>query len=1341
MATLSTQSDEKEKESKYLYKIGYLKKDETDLNQIILDIQNHIKDEEPFEYDKSILDNKNFILTPKSIERIKKLSYYISKGVPVLLEGPSGTSKTFSTEFACLVAKTKKPLIKFNISSDTVPSDLLGKMVSDKNSLAGISSQEVNFLRAFKYGHPLLLDEINLGNQAVLECIEGVLDSEMISIEVPGFPLTIIKKHPDFALIATQNPNKGLLANKIQNLGKKFMSKFQVITFPEFTEDELYRIAIGLANKLKFNGDKKILEDLVKFHKKWASYEEIKDEVLCFTVREISASIKAFSEGKNIFDTIMTIYGARYQRPLREKLEKLLRSYSSFQNLQSGELTIPKNFPNCFKNKAILEAIRAIKFSLDNNRHVIISGKEGSGKTQLALWFSEWYSKERNINKDNIFYCLCTEELKCSDLIGRQSPTNSSDSGKELIEWKKGFLSNAIENGGIVILDALDQASAAVSERLNRLLDHKHDETEKAKFEVPENPQKPEIDIHLNFRLICTIDIHKINQMSPAFANHFDIIVLEDQMEFITEEEKKELIKFLLINSYKENRIKEIISKQEESQQNKNEELLNIDFDAQFEEFQKDDNFNFENDDEKLDLFFDEGDESQENDTKPKEQEKEIEIEETYTPSNELINLVYAKSNDFKTIYKLNQFCRTIRIFILYFKDKNKINQDCIVNFCYNLLAKDFEKGKLIKIAPEIEEILLELPEEPDSDDPKYFYQNSYLLRKYIAILHACKIANIHLCIYGPPGVGKTSGTRAFGRIISKDPSKRFDFEMHSFHEGTKPSHYYGNSKLKEGKTYYKNGALTNSLINGYMFIADNLNLSSISNMNALAPALEMNLNISINFPGIEKPILIHPNFFFVVCQNEAETKGRNALPSNIIRRFKEIFYPSLEVVDAVKICKEINNYLHRPGEKKIISDEQAGRLGKYMIKLNSNNFGEISQWSLRDIKKIFQRQIQQSEIPGLFKRITLCHNILFYTMGSVSKKDIPNVKEKVIKIIRDVFDLDSNEVYNLNECFNSKAELKYDKYNGHCIFKGTCSISFYPFKIMFITGDKSNIEENRIVKMTSLLEDLFKIGLASDKEPILLIGPSGYTTFLAQKFLSNAKIIALNQESSVEQLIGSSSFFSKSEVNEFYLRLIALICRVNNYKDLNQKLKDGILRKEEIDEIINNKKNDLPNSFIYSLERCKNKIFIKRREDDKSNALSNMIIEFKPGLILTAILGGSSLIFINISNLPTIILEKFNEIFSGKCNITINEDISNTITPEKNKDLYEFNKNFRVFGTCSPGSTSQLSEEIISRFSLIYVGEYPLDELKTVLQNYCDLNDLNAITDDNINIDFSYNK
>ncbi len=170
------------------------------------------------------------------------------------------------------------------------------------------------------------------------------------------------------------------------------------------------------------------------------------------------------------------------------------------------------------------------------------------------------------------------------------------------------------------------------------------------------------------------------------------------------------------------------------------------------------------------------------------------------------------------------------------------------------------------------------------------------------------------------------------------------------------------------------------------------------------------------------------------------------------------------------------------------------------------------------------------------------------------------------------------------------------------------------------------------------------------------MIGPSGYKTFLAQKF--KAKTITLNQESSIKQLLGSSSFFSKLEVKDFYLRLIVLICRLNNIKKLNQKLQEGTLTKKEIDNIIQNKKTDLLYSFIYSIKRCNDKIFMKDKEEDESNALSNMIIEFSSGLFLTAILGASSLILKNLSNLHTIILERVNELFSGKYNITVNEDI-----------------------------------------------------------------------------------
>ena len=61
----------------YLYQDKSLSRKETDIDRIIIDIQNHIKDKEEFIYDKELLIKKNFIITPNSIERIKKISYII----------------------------------------------------------------------------------------------------------------------------------------------------------------------------------------------------------------------------------------------------------------------------------------------------------------------------------------------------------------------------------------------------------------------------------------------------------------------------------------------------------------------------------------------------------------------------------------------------------------------------------------------------------------------------------------------------------------------------------------------------------------------------------------------------------------------------------------------------------------------------------------------------------------------------------------------------------------------------------------------------------------------------------------------------------------------------------------------------------------------------------------------------------------------------------------------------------------------------------------------------------------------------------------------------------------
>ena len=50
-------------------------------------------------------------------------------------------------------------------------------------------------------------------------------------------------------------------------------------------------------------------------------------------------------------------------------------------------------------------------------------------------------------------------------------------------------------------------------------------------MEIQEHPQKREVKINKNFRLLWICNYNSISKMSPAFLNRFDIITLEDQMK------------------------------------------------------------------------------------------------------------------------------------------------------------------------------------------------------------------------------------------------------------------------------------------------------------------------------------------------------------------------------------------------------------------------------------------------------------------------------------------------------------------------------------------------------------------------------------------------------------------------------------------------------------------------------------------------------------------------------------------------------------------------------------------------------------------------------------------
>ena len=206
-----------------------------------------------------------------------------------------------------------------------------------------------------------------------------------------------------------------------------------------------------------------------------------------------------------------------------------------------------------------------------------------------------------------------------------------------------------------------------------------------------------------------------------------------------------------------------------------------------------------------------------------------------------------------------------------------------------------------------------------------------------------------------------------------------------------------------------------------------------------------------------------------------------------------------------------------------------------------------------------------------------------------------------------------------------------------------------------------------------------FLAKLSLNDEPLLILGDTGYKTYLAEKLLNNrSNIINLNSETKLNYLLGSSIFFSKREAGKFYLKNYLNIVlddykkesKFNFYKRNIDK--DGKI----IDEDIINKLRELKEQ-LNNEDSIKNTICIKlldkltKYSDNQENLiLENIVLEYNPGLITYAYLGKENLILKNFSFLDTSIIERFNEFFSESQIITLNEDIHKTFTDENDKVL-----------------------------------------------------------------------
>ncbi|EXJ64606.1 hypothetical protein A1O7_00943 [Cladophialophora yegresii CBS 114405] len=376
-------------------------------------------------------DQPHYIRTPSVERNLLSLARAASMGrFPILLQGPTSAGKTSMVEYLAKLSGNK--FVRINNHEHTDLQEYLGSYISD--SEGKLVYQEGVLVHALRFGHWIVLDELNLAPSDVLEALNRLLDDNR-ELLIPESQ-EIVRPHPNFMLFATQNP-AGLYGGR-KRLSRAFRNRFLEIHFDDIPEKEL-EVILRERSQIAPPFCAKIVAVYKSLSLLRQSSRLFEQRNSFATLRDLFRwASRAVDDWQSLAYHGYMLLAERVRDPaeravVTQTLEKEIKVKLD-ENVLYGMTKIPDSVRqpgSLVWTPAMRRVFVLVAEALKNKEPVLLVGETGCGKTQICQVIAEAFQRPLAIYNAHT-------NTETGDLIGSQRPVrNRSDLASDVsASWR-----------------------------------------------------------------------------------------------------------------------------------------------------------------------------------------------------------------------------------------------------------------------------------------------------------------------------------------------------------------------------------------------------------------------------------------------------------------------------------------------------------------------------------------------------------------------------------------------------------------------------------------------------------------------------------------------------------------------------------------------------------------------------------------------------------------------------------------------------------------------------------------------------------------------------------------